>query len=116
SASAPTAAEIRDGVASGQRSAVEVCREALDRIAQTNPALNAFNHVDAERALARAAAIDRGEVRRDGPLAGVPIALKDNFCVRGMRTTASSKILEHFVPPYDATVVARLEQAGAVIV
>ena len=51
-----------------------------------------------------------------GPLAGVPIALKDNLCVRGMRTTASSRILEHFVPPYDATVVDRLEAAGAVIV
>src|ERR671927_65376 len=53
--------------------------------------------------------------RNDGPLAGVPIALKDNMCVRGMRTTASSKILDNFVAPYDATVAQRLEAAGAVI-
>ena len=63
------------------------------------------------------AAIDRDPDRwRDAPLAGVPIALKDNLCTRGVRTTASSRILEHYVPPYDATVVARLEAAGAVIV
>ena len=52
----------------------------------------------------------------DPPLAGVPVALKDNLCTRGVRTTASSRILEHFVPPYDATAVARLEAAGAVMV
>ena len=108
-----TAAGIRDAIAARTMSAVEVCRTALDRIAAT-PDLNAFNHVAAERALARAEAIDRGDAT--GPLAGVPVALKDNLCVRGMRTTASSKILDDFVPPYDATVVRRLEAAGAVIV
>ena len=99
-------------------SAVEVCRAALERIEPTNAALNAFNLVAAERALARAARIDRQRAAGAalGPLAGVPIALKDNMCVRGMRTTASSKILDTFVPPYDATVVQRLEAAGAVIV
>src|SRR5207253_2707875 len=80
--------------------------------------LNAFNLVDADRALGRAAEIDRRRAAGEtpGPLAGVPIALKDNMDVRGMRTTASSRILEHFVPPYDATVVRQLERAGAVIV
>jgi aspartyl-tRNA(Asn)/glutamyl-tRNA(Gln) amidotransferase subunit A len=111
-----TAGEIRDGLASRALSAVEVCRSVLDRIESTNPALNAFNHVAAERALARADAIDRTGAAAAGPLGGVPVAIKDNMCVRGMRTTASSKILDTFVPPYDATVVQRLEAAGAVIV
>src|SRR5688500_1611346 len=84
----------------------------------SNATLNAFNHVAADRALARAAVIDERRTAGEalGPLAGVPIALKDNLCVRGMRTTASSKILDTFVPPYDATVVRHLEAAGAVIV
>jgi aspartyl-tRNA(Asn)/glutamyl-tRNA(Gln) amidotransferase subunit A len=113
-----TARQIRDEVAAGRVSAVEVATASLGRIAGVNPALNAFNHVAGERALARAAAIDeqRAAGAPLGPLAGVPVALKDNLDVRGMRTTASSRMLEHFVPPYDATVVRRLEAAGAVIV
>jgi len=113
----PTVAEIRDAVASGKRSAVDVCRESLARIEAANPALHAFHTVTAERALARAAEIDgnRGAFR-DAPLAGVPIALKDNICTKNVRTTASSRVLETFVPPYDATVVARLHAAGAVLV
>ena len=106
--------EIRDALATRAVSAVDLCRAALDRIRSTNAALNAFTLVDTERALARAGAVDRGEI--GGPLAGVPVALKDNLCVRGMRTTASSRILDTFVAPYDATVVRRLEAAGAVIV
>jgi aspartyl-tRNA(Asn)/glutamyl-tRNA(Gln) amidotransferase subunit A len=115
---AQTALSLRDDIAAGRRSAVETCRETLDRIAAVNPALNAFNLVDADRALARAAEVDRQRAAGAtlGPLAGVPVAVKDNLCVRGMRTTASSRILDTFVPPYDATVVARLEAAGAVIV
>ena len=113
-----TASSIRHAIAAGQLSATEACRAALDQIASVNASLNAFNLVDADRALGRAQEIDRrraaGEVL--GPLAGVPVALKDNMNVRGMRTTASSRILEHFVPPYDATVVRRLEGGGAVIV
>jgi aspartyl-tRNA(Asn)/glutamyl-tRNA(Gln) amidotransferase subunit A len=113
-----TARDIRDGIAAGTISAVEVCRVTLERMAAANPLLNAFNHVAAERALERAATIDRRRAAGNalGPLGGVPIALKDNMCVRGMRTTASSKILDSFIPPYDATVVQRLEAAGAVIV
>ncbi len=109
---------IRDDIAAGRVSAADVCRRAIDRIAAVNPALNAFNLVDADRALARAADVDRQRASggRLGPLAGVPVAIKDNICVRGMRTTASSRILETFIPPYDATVIARLEAAGAVIV
>ena len=112
-----TARSIRDAIASGARSAVDVCRDALARCDAAAP-LNAFNLVVHDRALERAAAIDRARAAGAplGPLAGVPVAIKDNLCVRGMRTTASSRILETFVPPYDATVVARLEAAGAVIV
>ena len=71
-----------------------------------------------ERALERADAIDRRRTAGEslGPLAGVPVVLKDNLCMRGVRTTASSRILDTFVPPYDATVVERLESAGAIIV
>jgi aspartyl-tRNA(Asn)/glutamyl-tRNA(Gln) amidotransferase subunit A len=115
--SAATLSEVRDTVRSGARSAVEVCRDALARIEATDPSLHAFNTVTAEQALARAAEIDRDRHRfRDAPLAGVPVALKDNICTRGVRTTASSRILEAFVPPYDATVVSRLHDAGAVLV
>lgn len=113
-----TAQAIRDEIAAGRVSAVEVCRASLERIAAVNPSLNAFNLVAADLALVRAADVDRRRAAGEpaGPLAGVPIALKDNICVRGMRTTASSRILDRFVPPYDATVVQRLEAAGAVIV
>jgi aspartyl-tRNA(Asn)/glutamyl-tRNA(Gln) amidotransferase subunit A len=113
-----TARAIRDAVAGGDVSAVEIARAHLDRIAAANPALNAFNTISAEHALAAAAAVDarRAAGQPLGPLAGVPVALKDNLCTTGIRTTASSKILDRFVPPYDATVTARLAAAGAVVV
>jgi len=113
---AETVRELRDSVHRGERSAVEICQAALARIDERDPALHAFNTVTRERALDRAAQIDRSPDRQRLPLAGVPVALKDNLCTRGVRTTASSKILEQFVPPYDATAVERLEAAGAVIV
>jgi aspartyl-tRNA(Asn)/glutamyl-tRNA(Gln) amidotransferase subunit A len=112
-----TLAETRDAVVSGARSAVDVCREALARIDAADPSLHAFHTVTAERALARATEIDANPARfRSAPLAGVPVGLKDNICTNGVRTTASSRILETFVPPYDATVVTRLHAAGAVLV
>jgi len=113
-----TIREIRDRIAGGEVSAVDVCRQTLARIDATQPALNAFNTVTHEHALARAAAIDAARAAGNplGPLAGVPVAIKDNICTRGIRTTASSRMLDTYRPPYDATVVARLEAAGAVIV
>ncbi len=112
-----TISGLRDQIRSGARTATEVCRDALARIEAADPTLHAFNTIAAERALARAASIDGDRDRwRDAPLAGVPVALKDNLCTKGLRTTASSRILDTFVPPYDATVVSRLESAGAVIV
>ena len=116
--SAPvTVSEIRDSVRSGARSAVDACQAAIERIESADGALHAFLTVSAERALERAAEIDRHrDTFSSAPLAGVTVALKDNICTRGIRTTASSRILEHFVPPYDATVVQRLHAGGAVVV
>ncbi len=111
-----TVRDIRDAVQSGDRRAVDVCEAALASIEARNPALHAFNAVVAERALDRAAAIDRHPHRASLPLAGVPVAVKDNICTRGVLTTASSKMLEHYLPPFDATVVQRLEDAGAIVV
>ena len=110
-----SACEIRAAVTARETSAVEVCRDALDRIARIDPSLHAFLHVDADGALARAERLDR-EPPPDAPLLGVPIALKDNICTAGVRTTAGSRLLEHYVPPYSAAVVERLERAGAVVV
>ena len=108
---------IADAVRSGATTAVDVCQAALGRIAAANPALNAFHTVAGEQALTEAAALDG---RRDEwarlPLLGVPIALKDNLCTRGLKTTAGSRILERYIPPYTATAVERLVAAGAVIV
>src|SRR5687768_9413480 len=96
--SSQTAGQIREAIAAGRVSAVEVCRAHLDRIEAANPILNAFNTIARDRAIASAEAVDRqrGAGASLGPLAGVPVALKDNFCTRGLRTTASSKILDRF--------------------
>jgi len=113
-----SARTIRNDVAARKVSAVEMCRDALARIQASNPRLNSFLLVDVEDALARARKVDERLAAGEAPgaLAGVPIAIKDNLCVRGMKTTAASKILATYVPPYDATVIERLEAAGAVIV
>jgi aspartyl-tRNA(Asn)/glutamyl-tRNA(Gln) amidotransferase subunit A len=112
-----TVRHIRDDVRRGDRSASEVCRGALARLDAVNASLNAFNTVMREQALRRAADIDGNLDRwRERPLVGVPIALKDNLCTRGVRTTASSRMLEQYSPPYDATAVARLEAAGAIVI
>jgi aspartyl-tRNA(Asn)/glutamyl-tRNA(Gln) amidotransferase subunit A len=111
-----TAREIRDAVAARQTTAVEVCEHTLARIDAVNGSLNAFLAVAAERALDCARSVDRESAKRGAPLAGVPVAVKDNIVMRGVKTTAASRMLEQFVSPYDATVVTRLERAGAVIV
>ncbi|MEN3534470.1 Asp-tRNA(Asn)/Glu-tRNA(Gln) amidotransferase subunit GatA [Microbispora sp. ZYX-F-249] len=112
-----TAAELGALVASREVTAVEVAQAHLDRIAEVDGRVNAFLHVDAESALAQARTVDEriaaGETL--GPLAGVPVAHKDVFTTTGMPTTAGSKILEGWRPPYDATVTRRLREAGLVI-
>lgn len=104
----------RDAIRRRDISASELVRQTLARIEAIDPRVQAFNSVLAAHALARAREID--DRRIDGPLAGVPIAIKDNLCTRFGTTTCSSKMLAHFHAPYDATVVRQLEAAGAVIV
>jgi aspartyl-tRNA(Asn)/glutamyl-tRNA(Gln) amidotransferase subunit A len=111
-----TVHDIRDAVRRREISAVEVCDAALERIASLDAGLHAFQHVSTERARARAKAVDESVEARSGSLAGVPIAVKDNLCLEGVPTTAGSRILETFVPPYSATVLERLERAGAVLI
>ena len=109
-----SAAELAALLASGETSSVELTRAHLDRIAAVDDAVAAFLHVDAEGALAAAAETDRRRAAGEElpELAGVPIAVKDVVVTKGLPTTAGSKILEGWVPPYDATLVERLRAAG----
>ncbi|MFP4512966.1 MAG: Asp-tRNA(Asn)/Glu-tRNA(Gln) amidotransferase subunit GatA [Acidimicrobiales bacterium] len=113
-----TAASLSAAVRSGERSALDVVDEHLAAIEAREDQIHAFNLVTAEAARSVAAAIDQRVAAGEdpGPLAGVPIALKDNLCTRGVATTCSSRILDGWRPPYDATVVRRLADAGAVMV
>jgi aspartyl-tRNA(Asn)/glutamyl-tRNA(Gln) amidotransferase subunit A len=108
-----TVVGIRDAIARGEQSAAAACAAALRAIAETNPALGAFITVAGEQAVARAEAIDSSD--GTGALRGVPLALKDNICTLGVETTAGSRMLRGYVPPRNATIVDRLEAAGAII-
>jgi len=112
-----TAAGTAQAVAAGEASATEVARAHLDRIGEVDAAVHAFLHVDTAGALAAAAAVDadRAAGRPLGPLAGVPLALKDVLTMQGVPTTCGSRILEGWLPAYDATVTRRLREAGVVI-
>ncbi len=113
-----TALGIAGQVRAGEISATEVVSRHLSAIDRLDPELNAFVTVLHGQALATAAEIDRRVAAGEdpGPLAGVPVAVKDNLCTLGVPTTCSSRMLEHWRPPYDATVVQRLATAGAVMV
>ena len=113
-----TGHEIRDAILQREISSVEAVRSALNAIAAVEPVLKAYLTITPERALERAKSIDERIASGEDPglLAGVPVAVKDLFCTAGVRTTSGSKILDNFIPPYSATVVERLEAAGAVIV
>ena len=113
-----SARDLAAAVRSGERSARSVVEEHLETIRSGEPEIHAFNLVLADEALAAADEVDRRVAAGEdpGPLAGVPVALKDNMCTRGVPTTCSSRILEGWLPPYDATVVERLAAAGAVVV
>ena len=107
--------QLAAGLRSKKFSSVELVRAYLQRIEASQPTLNAFISVTAEQALTAAAAADRDIASgRGGALAGVPIAHKDLFCTAGVRTTCGSRMLDNFVSPYDATVVAKLKAAGAI--
>ncbi len=108
-----TAVETAAKIAAREVTAVEVAQAHLDRIAEVNGTLNAFLHIDTDGALTQAKRVDAGEV--EGPLAGVPLALKDVIVTRNVPTTAGSKILEGWIPPYDATIVERMRDAGIVV-
>ena len=111
------ATEIAEKVSSGEVSARSVVEHHIETINKIESDVNAFNLVTAEQALIDADEIDSkiasGETL--GPLAGVPISIKDNLCTRGVETTCSSKILEGWKPPYNATVIEKLKEAGAVV-
>ncbi|MGC9666249.1 Asp-tRNA(Asn)/Glu-tRNA(Gln) amidotransferase subunit GatA [Planosporangium sp. 12N6] len=112
-----TAAELGRMIGSGEVSAEEVTRAHLDRIAAVDDRVNAFLHVDAEGAIAAAREVDAARARGEelGPLAGVPIAIKDVIATKGVPTTCASKILEGWRPPYDATIMERIRAAGMVM-
>src|SRR5690606_28576922 len=110
-----TVAELSRSLASGEFSSLELTRDYLDRINRLNGSLNAFVTVTEELALAQAKAADELRARgRHGPLTGIPLAHKDIFCTRDVRTTCSSRMLENFIAPYDAHVVERFTAAGTV--
>ena len=112
-----TAVELSAAIRDGQVTAVEAAEEMLARIEERDGIYNCYVTVDREGALAQARAvqekIDAGELT--GPLAGVPVAIKDNLCTEGLLTTCASRILENFVPTYTAEAVMNLRRAGAVI-
>src|SRR4051812_40256780 len=112
-----TAADLGSKIQAGEVSAEEATRAHLDRITRVDQRVHAFLHVDADGAVAAARAVD--EARRNGeklgPLAGVPVAVKDVIATRGVPTTCASRILEGWRPPYDATIVSRMRAAGLVM-
>ena len=112
-----TIQDLQEQLKSGKTTAEGLVQSALSKIDATKD-LNAYISVLNERALARAKESDkrRAEGKTLGALDGIPVAVKDNMCIEGTRTTAASKILENFVAPYTATAIEKLEAAGAVIV
>ena len=112
-----TATELAELYRSGQLSPVEATESYLSRIEQVDPALNSYITVTAEQARAEArqaeSEISAGNYR--GPLHGIPVAVKDQFCTAGVATTGGSEILRDYVPDYDATVMAKLKDAGGVL-
>ncbi|MBL8746969.1 MAG: Asp-tRNA(Asn)/Glu-tRNA(Gln) amidotransferase subunit GatA, partial [Phycisphaerae bacterium] len=112
-----TLTEARDAIADRRLGSEQLTRALLDRAAALDPALGCFLSILRDDAIERAREIDRRHGRGEyvGPLAGVPIALKDNICLDRGRTTCASRILEHYESPFSATAADRLERAGAVI-
>ena len=112
-----TAAELGERIAARQISSEEVTQAHLDRISEVDGDIHAFLLVDHAGALDAARRIDAriADGEHLGPLAGVPLAVKDLFCTKGIATTASSQMLEGWIPPYDSTIVTRCKDAGMVI-
>ena len=112
-----TAAQMADALAKGETTSVELTQAHLDRVAAVDGQVKAFLHVDTEGALAQAKNVDarRAKGEKLSPIAGIPLALKDVLAQKGVPTTAGSKILQGWHPPYDSTVVSKLKSAGVVI-
>src|SRR5260370_7195822 len=112
-----TATELSQLLARGETTSEVLTDEFLKAIKQRDEKVRAFLHVDESAALNQAREIDAGRKRNEklGSLAGVPVAIKDVLCIQGVPTTCGSKILQNFVPPYDAHVITRLKQADAVL-
>ena len=112
-----TISQLREKLASGETTSVELTKAFLARIAATNDKVNSFITVCEENALAAAEAADqRIAAGNAAPLTGIPLAVKDIFNTLDVRTTCGSKILENYVSPYDATAIAKLREQGAVII
>ncbi|MGH9991443.1 MAG: Asp-tRNA(Asn)/Glu-tRNA(Gln) amidotransferase subunit GatA [Nitrososphaera sp.] len=112
------AADVAAGIRSREFSAEEYIQQLLERIERVEPKVNAFVSVSGKEALEKARLVDK-RIRNGeqvGTLAGVAVSIKDNICVKGMKTTCASKMLENYLPPYDATVVQRLNEAGAILI
>ncbi len=109
--------ELHKQLIKKERSAVEIAQESLDRISRLEPKIRSFLVVTPEKALAQARLVDAKIAAGEeiGLLAGIPIAIKDNICTKGIRTTCGSRILESYVPPYESTVTQKLAEAGAVM-
>jgi aspartyl-tRNA(Asn)/glutamyl-tRNA(Gln) amidotransferase subunit A len=110
--------ELHTQLINKERTAVEIAEETLERIHNLEPKLHSFLAVTADMAIAQAKAVDDKIAKGEeiGLLAGIPVAIKDNMCTKGIRTTCGSKILENFIPPYESTVTQKLAESGAVIV
>lgn len=110
--------ELHRQLVQKERSAVEITQETLEQIQALEPKVHSFLHITADRALAQAQQVDAKLAAGEeiSLLAGIPIAIKDNLCTKGIPTTCGSKILQNFVPPYESTVTQRLAEAGAVMV
>jgi len=106
---------IRQTILSGDTTAREIAKSAIDAAEKLNESLNAFLQIDREGALKRADELDNDPNRKDLSLAGLPVAIKDNICVKGLQTSCGSRILGPYQPPYNATAIDRLIQAGAII-
>ena len=113
-----TFADIRKKLNSGQVSYKEIVQEKILRVRQLDPTLKTFLTFNSKQALEKAEYFDNQRASGEDlpPLAGIPLAFKDNLCTKGIKTTCASKILEHFVPPYESTVTKRLLNAGAVMI